>query len=80
MIRGHDLFDREAISPNEHKILKSANKTAQALYAKRYSPDVRDQWGKDVRDLTIEDVEYHVINSIKIGNGEGKRYAAKIVR
>jgi hypothetical protein len=80
MIRGIDLFGREAISPNEKKMLKSANKTAENLYSKRFSPDLKDNWGKDVRDLTIDDVEFHIIESIKKGNGSEKRYGAKTIR
>lgn len=64
MIRGIDLFGREAISPSEKKIVKIANKTARDLFARRFSPDLKDNWDVDVRELTIEHVELDVTNSI----------------
>lgn len=77
MIRGFDLFGREAISPNERSILKAANKTALNLYKKRFSPHLRDNWDIPVNDLTLEDVENDVIASILAQDPTGGRYYAK---
>ena len=80
MIRGSDLFGREAISPNEKLIVKTANKTANDLFKRRYSPDLRDNWDVDVKELTLEIVEQDVVNAIleKFKDG-GREYAKKIV-
>lgn len=75
MIRGIDLFGRDAISPNEKQILKSANKTAGDLFSRRYSPELRDNWDIDVRELTLNDVERDVIEAIKKLKDEGRHYA-----
>lgn len=79
MIRDVDLFGREAVSPNERQIIKSANKTAQSMYSRRFSPELRDNWDINVRDLTIEDVERDVIEAIKKLKNEGRHYAKKII-
>ena len=78
MIRGIDLFGREAISPNEKKILKSANKTAHVLFSWRFSPLLQEELDKEANDVTLEDVEKIVIIAIKKANGD-KRYGAKTV-
>jgi len=78
MIKGSDLFDRDAISPHEKLIVKTANKTASDLFKKRYSPHLRDHWCVDVKDLTLEQVEYEVIQGIlKLEEG-GRTLAKKI--
>lgn len=79
MIRGLDLFGREPVSPNEKKILKSANKTAQTLYSKRSSIHLRDHWGKEVSDITMQDVEDMVVCVIKEENTYGTQYGKKII-
>lgn len=79
MIRGVDLFGRNEISPNERLIVKTANKTASDLYKKRFSPGLRENWDKDVRHLTLEDVERDVIEAIKKLKDEGRHYAKKAV-
>lgn len=79
MILGIDLFGREAISPNEKKMLKSANKTASSLFARRFSPDLYDQWGVDPKQLTLDQVEKTVVKLIIEKNGIEKRYGAKTV-
>jgi ribosomal protein S2 len=79
MIRGLDLFGREAVSPNEKLIIKSANKTASDMFKRRFSPGLRENWDKDVKDLTLEDVERDVIEAITKLKDEGRQYAKKIV-
>lgn len=80
MIRGNDLFGREAISPNEKKMVKAANKTAVNLFKNRFSPTLRDNWDIAVTDLTLEDVEKDVIESILKGFMKGvKGYASRLV-
>lgn len=71
MIRGNDLFGREAMSPNEKLIIKTANKTANDLFKRRYSPDLKDNWDIDVRELTLEHVERDVVEAITKGYPEG---------
>ncbi len=71
MIRGNDLFGRAEISPNEKKILKAANKTASDMFKRRYSPELRDNWDINVKDLTLEDVERDVVEAITKGFPEG---------
>lgn len=74
MIRGNDLFGREAISPKEKKILKAANKAAGDLFKRRFSPALRENWDIKVEELTLYDVEQNVIEAI-LGADEkgGKR-------
>lgn len=79
MIRGIDLFGRDAISPNEKLILKTANKTASDLFKRRFSPGLKENWDIDVRDLTLEDVERDVIEAVTKLKNEGRDYAKKIV-
>lgn len=79
MIRGIDLFGREAVSPNERLIVKTANKTASDLFKRRFSPDLRDNWDIDVKDLTLEDVERDVVEAITKGFPDGVRKYAKIL-
>ncbi len=79
MIRGADLFGREEISPNEKLIVKTANKTANDLFKKRFSPDLRDNWDINVKDLTLDDVERDVIEAITTGFPEGVKKYAKTV-
>ncbi len=67
MIRGRHLFGRDAITRNEKRILKAANKTAADMFSRRYSPELRDNWDIDVKELTLEDVENDVITAIKKG-------------
>ena|SRR3990167_4539755 len=71
MIRGYDLFERDAISPNEKLIVKMANKTAGDMFKRRFSPDLRDNWDINVKELTLEDVERDVIEAITKGFPEG---------
>lgn len=71
MIRGRDLFDRDALSPNERHILKAANKTASDMFKRRYSPELRNNWDIDVKELTLDDVERDVVIAIKKGFPEG---------
>jgi len=71
MIRGYDLFGREAISPNEKKIVKAANKTAVNLFKRRYSPDLRENWDIDVKELTLHDVERDVVEAILKADAQG---------
>lgn len=79
MIRGVDLFGREAISPNEKQIVKVANKTASDLFKRRFSPDLRDNWDVDVKELTLEIVEHDVIEAIAKGCPEGvTKYAKRL--
>jgi uncharacterized protein YeaO (DUF488 family) len=78
MIRGVDLFGREAISPNEKQILKAANKTASDMFKRRYSPDLRDNWDVDVKDLTLEIVEHDVIEAITKMKDSGRNYAKRL--
>lgn len=80
MIRGTDLFGRDAISPNEKHIVKAANKTASDMFKKRFSPGLKDNWDVDVRDLTLEYVERDVIEAIKKLPDSGRNYAKKVVR
>ena len=79
MIRGIDLFGREAVSPNEKQILKAANKTASDLFKRRYSPELRQNWDIDVKVLTLDDVERDVVEAIKKLKDEGRHYAKKAV-
>lgn len=78
MITGVDLFGRESMSPNERLIVKTANKTALDMFTRRFSPDLKDNWDIDVRDLTIEDVERDVIEAIKKLKNEGRSYVKKL--
>lgn len=79
MIRGIDLFGRDAVSPNEKHILKSANKTARDMFSRRFSPELRNNWDIDVKSLTLEDVEKDVIEAIKKLKDEGRHYAKKVI-
>ena len=80
MIRPQQLFNRDAISPNEKLIVKTANKTAQDLFKRRFSPGLCENWDKNVKELTLEDVELDVIQAIlnKYPKG-GIEYAKKII-
>ena len=80
MIRGTDLFGREAISPDEKLIVKTANKTASDLFRKRFSPDLRDNWDINVKDLTLENVESEVIQGIHRLKQGGRTFAKNITR
>lgn len=73
MIRGNDLFGREAISPNEKQIVKAANKTAADLFRRRYSPGLQENWDVDVKDLTLEYVERDVVEAILKADETGGR-------
>lgn len=64
MIRGMDLFGREAISPYEKNALKAANSTAKTLFRDRFSPKLVNEWDKPVQELTLEDVEKDVLKAI----------------
>jgi hypothetical protein len=79
MITGVDLFGREAISPNEKLIVKTANKTASDMFKRRYSPDLRENWDVDVKVLTLEDVERDVIEAITKMKDSGRHYAKKAI-
>lgn len=80
MIRDIDLFGREAISPNEKLVVKTANKTARDMFEKRYSPGLRDNWDIDVKELTLNHVERDVLKAILSKYpGGGKEYAKKII-
>jgi len=73
MIRGNDLFGRDAISPNEKQIVKAANKTAADLFKRRYSPGLQENWDVDVKHLTLEYVERDVIEAILQADKKGGR-------
>ena len=77
MITGQHLFGRDAISPNEKKIVKAANKTASDMFKKRFSPALRDNWDVDVKNLTLEVVEMNVIEAITKLDKNGRSYAKK---
>jgi hypothetical protein len=79
MIRGIDLFGRDAISPKEKKIVKAANKTASDMFTRRYSPALKENWDIDVKDLTLEYVEQNVIEAILKLDKSGRLHAKKIV-
>lgn len=70
MIRGFDMYGREAISPREKKELSAANKAAQKLFQMRNKPSIAKRWDKPVNDLTLRDVELIVLEAIhkKYGN------------
>lgn len=65
MIFGRLLFDRDAISREEHSMVRAANKTALNMYKHRYDKDLRYEWDIPVDDVTLKFVEDAVIESIK---------------
>lgn len=65
MIFGRLLFDRDAISKDEHNIVRAANKTALNMYRNRYDEKLRYDWDVPVDDVTLKFVEDAVIESIK---------------
>lgn len=78
MIRGIDLFGREAISPDEKLIVKTANKTAQDMFERRYSPGLRENWDIEVDLLTLENVESDVVEAITKMKKEGREYVKRL--
>lgn len=82
MIKPHDLFGRDAISPKEKLIVEAAKLTATELYNARFDKTLKDNWDIDVNKLTLEDVERDVIKSIlqKYDFDKcGRVYASQIV-
>lgn len=63
MIRGYDLYARDAISPREKKELAAANKAASKLFNIRAEPSFAERWGKPVNEITRRDVELVVIEA-----------------
>lgn len=64
MIRGFDMYGRDAISPREKKELSAANKTARKLFQMRNKPSLAKRWDKPVSDLTLRDVELILLEAI----------------
>lgn len=65
MIRGRDVFGRDAISPHEKKTLKAANRAARNLFKIKNTPALRESWGVRTEDVTLELAEAVVVEAVK---------------